>query len=90
MIDEQELTEMRDFADRMGSEISVYSLQYQLAHMVWTLVDAYRKLRDESKAKEQEIPLADIKNIIGSSAHLDLPHGIERSVEVVSAWTCKL
>lgn len=31
--------EMREFADNMGSDISVYSIQYQLAKMVWTLVD---------------------------------------------------
>lgn len=31
--------EMREFADNMGSDIPVSSIQYQLAKMVWTLVD---------------------------------------------------
>lgn len=90
MIDEQQLTEMREYADCMGSEISVLSVQYKLAKMVWTLVDAYRKLRDESKAKEQTIPLDDIKNFIASTAHLDLPRGVERSADVIGKWTNSL
>jgi len=49
---EEQLQEWREFADHMGSDISVKSIQYQLAKMVWTLVDEVLRLKKENKTRQ--------------------------------------
>lgn len=39
MITPEKLQEYRDYAEWAGSDISIYSIEYQLAVMVWNLCD---------------------------------------------------
>ncbi len=54
-MNDEQLQKWRAFANHMGSDISVRSIQYQLAEMVWTLVDEVRRLQGENKAMEETI-----------------------------------
>ena len=47
--------EMREFADHMGSDISVESIQFKLAEMVWTLVDELDAESERADALQAEV-----------------------------------
>jgi len=49
---EEQLQQWRKFADNMGSDISVLSIQYQLAEMVWTLDDEVCRLQKEATTRQ--------------------------------------
>ena len=68
-MNEQQLREWREFADHMGSDISVLSIQYKLAKMVWSLCDEVTRLNEENtalSAKLERVPVDAIRAIYDS------------------------
>lgn len=53
-IDPKQLAEWREYADRRGSDISVESIQFKLAEMVWTLCDALTAATERANTAQQE------------------------------------